>query len=135
MILKFIMQPDDLPQKLLHKNFPFSESPIPYVVLYSLLSTLCEDILHVNRYFRILGLKVLFAETAYTLICLCVRWYDQLGFLDLYEDVGHRACRLKPQILLSPSNPILEKPLLGISNWTRLILPMKISRCGIDAEL
>jgi hypothetical protein len=134
-ILKLVMQPHGLPQSSLHKNFPFLESPIPYVVPYSPLSTSGEGILHANRYFRTLGLKVLFAETAYAPICLCVRWFDRLEFLDRYAHVGYRACRLTRQILLSPSEPTLEMPFLGISSWTRLVLPMKVSRCGIDAEL
>jgi hypothetical protein len=134
-ILKFAMQPYDLPNSSLHKALPFPESIIPYVVPYSPLSTSGKGVLHVNRYFRTLGLKVLFAETDYAPICLCVRRFDQLLFLDRYAQVGYRACCLKRQILLSPSKLTLEIPFLGISNRARLVLPMKISRCGIGAEL
>src|SRR5437016_4005018 len=100
-ILKFILQPPDLPNSL-RKDFPFSKSIIPYVVPYSPLSISGEGILYVNRYFRTLGLKILFADTAYAPICLCVRWFDQLRFLDFYTYVGYRACSLKRQILLYP---------------------------------
>lgn len=134
-ILKFLLQPAEPSENIVRKNLPFSESIIPYHVPDSPFSVSREGILQINRHFRMLGLRVLFQNGAYTPVCLCVRWFDQLKYLSLYGHVGYRACSYKHQILLSPSESTLELPFLGISEWTRLVLPMKISRSTTKAEL
>src|SRR5271156_3113937 len=134
-ILQFLLQPVELSENLGRKSLPFSESTIPYHISDSPFSVSREGILQVNRHFRTLGLRVLFQNRAYTPVCLCVRWFDQLKYLSLYGHVGYRACSYKHQILLSPFESTLELPFLGISEWTRLVLPMKISRSATKAEL
>jgi hypothetical protein len=94
-----------------------------------------EGILRVNRHFRTLGLEILFKDAAYAPVCLCVRWFHRPSYLHLYAQVAYRACAYRRQILLSPFERTWEKPFLGISYWTRLVLPMKASRSGIDTEL
>jgi hypothetical protein len=133
--LQFLLQPAELSENLVRSRLPFSESIIPYHVPDSPFSVSREGILQVNRHFRTLGLRILFQNRAYTPVCLCVRWFDQLKYLSLYGHVGYRACSYKHQILLSPSESTLELPFLGISEWTRLVLPMKISRSTTKAEL
>jgi len=135
MILQLLLQPAKPPETLVGKDLPFSESIIPYYVSESPFSLSKEGILQVNRHLRTLGLRILLHNEAYTPICLCVRWFDQLKYLRLYGHVGYRACSYKHQILLSPSEPTLELPFLGISEWTRLVLPMKISRSTTKDEL
>jgi hypothetical protein len=134
-ILKYLLQPPNPSETLGRKDFPFSKSIIPYVVPYSPFRVSREGILRVNHYFRIMGLGILFQDKAYAPVCLCVRWFDRLRFLDLYAHVGYLACSYKRQILLSPSEPTLELPFLGISNWTRLVLPMKMFSFRTASEL
>jgi hypothetical protein len=135
-ILSFALQPPDLVETLRRDDFPFSKSAIPYVVPYSPLKVAKEEgILRVNRHFRALGLEILFKDAVYAPVCLCVRWFHRLSYLDLYAQVAYRACAYRRQILLSQFERIWEKPFLGISYWTRLVLPMKASRSRIDTEL
>jgi hypothetical protein len=130
------LQPPDLVETLRRDDFPFSKSVIPYVVPYSPLKVAREEgILGVNRYFRTLGLEILFKDAAYAPVCLCVRWFHRLSYLDLYAQVAYRACSYKRQILLSRFERTWEKPFLGISYWTRLVLPMKAQRSEMDTEL
>jgi hypothetical protein len=134
-ILQVLLQPADLSENLGRKSLPSSESIISSHVSESPFSVSGEGILQVNRHFRTLGLRILFRNGAYGPVCICVRWFDQLNYLSLYGNVGYRACSYKQQILLSPSESTLELPFLGISEWTRLVLPIKISRSATKAEL
>ena len=135
MILSFVLQPPDLVETLRRDNFPFSKSVIPYVVPYSPLRVAKEEgILRVNRHFRTLGLEILFKDAAYAPVCICARWFHRPSYLDLYAQVAHRACAYKRQILLSQYERTWEKPFLGISYWTRLVLPMKASRIGTELQ-
>jgi hypothetical protein len=113
-VLQFLLQPAELSENLLRKNLPFSESMIPYHVPESPFGVSREGILQVNHHFRTLRLRILFQNRAYTPVCLCVRWFDQLKYLRLYGHVGYRACSYKRQILLSSSESTLELPFLGI---------------------
>jgi hypothetical protein len=135
-ILSFTLQPPELAEILQRDDFPFSKSVIPYVVPYSPLKVAKEEgILRVNRHFRTLGLEILFKDAAYAPVCLCVRWFHRLSYLDLYAQVAYRACSYRRQILLSQFERTWEMPFLGISYWRRLVLPMKAPRSGIDTEL
>jgi hypothetical protein len=135
-ILSFALQPPDLVETPRRDDFPFLKSVIPYVVPYSPLKVAKEEgILRVNRHFRTLGLEILFKDAAYAPVCLCVRWFHRLSYLNRYAPVAYRACAYERQILLSPFERTWEKPFLGISYWTRLVLPMKASRSSIDTEI
>jgi hypothetical protein len=130
MVLSFALQPPRLTETLQRDDFPFTKSVIPYVVSYSPLIVASKGILRVNRYFRTVGLAILFKDAAYAPVCLCVRWFHRLSYLDLYAHVGYLDCSYKRQVLLSQFERAWEKPFLGISYWTRLVLPT-----GIDTEL
>jgi hypothetical protein len=132
MVLSFALQPPRLAETLQRDDFPFTKSVIPYVVSYSPLKVASKGILRVNRYFRTVGLAILFKDAAYAPVCLCVRWFHRLSYLDLYAHVGYLDCSYKRQILLSQFE---QTSFLGISYWTRLVLPMRLSRSGIDTEL
>src|SRR5437764_4487972 len=129
-ILKFVLQPSDLPKTSTAEDFPFSKSIIPYIVPYNPLNVASEGIIQTDHHFRALGLEILFQETAYAPICLYARWFYQLRFLDLYTHVGYRPCYFKRRILLSEPTPFLR-----ISYWTRLVLALRLSRYEINGNL
>lgn len=121
MILNFILQPPNLPYiDLSPRSFAPADS-ITSAAPCSPLNGAGEGILGINRYFRHLGLEVLFRNRDYTPVYLCVRW--RFGLLDLYL---HQTYLSKRHNLLSLTERTLELPLLGIRYWTRLVLPMRV---------
>jgi hypothetical protein len=120
MILNFILSP---------KSFAPADSTM-LADSGSPLNRSGEGILRTSRYFRHLGLEVLFRNQDYTPVYLCVRW--RFGLLDLYL---HQTYLSKRHNLLSLTEKTLGLPLLGIQYWTQLVLPMRVQWPKINQDL
>jgi hypothetical protein len=116
-------------------DFPFADSVIPYTFQCSPLIKSGEGILKSNRHLRHLGLIILFKHHAYAPVCLCIRWFHQLRFVDLYKQVKSQTCWIKRQVYPSQGDRVSNSPIFGISYWTRLVFPINIFWPQINRDL